>query len=94
MVHHSVIIILFHVSIGYCATRHDAAPLQLRAIVLSVITQLVAAGLEQPCFIALLLHRFRKLVKRSVVVFTSRISWVSFGVYQGSCPDFHGAGVD
>lgn len=80
MLHHSVIIILFHVSIGYYATRHDATPLQLRAIGALCFPQLVAAGLEQPCFISLLLHRFRKLLKRSVVVFASRVSWVSFGV--------------
>jgi len=80
MLHHSVIIILFHVSIGHYATRHDATPLQLRAIGALCFPQLVAAGLEQPCFIALLLHRFKKLVKRSVLVFASRISFVSFGV--------------
>ena len=79
MVHHSVIISLFQVSVGYYASRNDVTPLQLRALGALCFPQLVAAGLEQPCFIALLLHRFRNLVKRSVVVFASRISWVSFG---------------
>ena len=76
-VHHLCIVVVWHLAAGYYATRLDLDASQLKAIGDIGFPQLVAAGLEQPVFVALLMHRFGS--KPSARTRAFQVAWISFG---------------
>ena len=76
--HHLSIIALLQLIVGYYATRDWITLVQLKAISDIGFGQLLAAGLEQPTFVALLLHRFGFSLPTRVRAFN--IAWISFFV--------------
>lgn len=76
--HHVNIILMWILGLGFYATRTWITPSQLKAIVDISFGQLLAAGLEQPTFVALLMHRFG--VRLSAVSFGFQVAWISFAV--------------
>jgi len=77
-VHHLSIVVLWQLTLGYYGSRHWITPVELKAITDSGFGQLLCAGLEQPTFIALLLHRFGASLETKSRAF--EIAWVSFAI--------------
>lgn len=76
--HHFCIVVILHFGIGYYGTRADITATQMQAIGDMGFPQLVAAGLEQPVFAALLLHRFGASPATRTRAF--KVAWMSFAV--------------
>ena len=74
--HHFCIVVVWHVAVGYYGTRVDLTGSQLQAIGDMGFPQLVAAGLEQPVFVALLMHRFGSKPAARTRAF--QVAWMTF----------------
>jgi hypothetical protein len=80
--HHCCIVLLWQVAIGYYASRDWIRPEQLHAISDTGFAQLLCAGLEQPTFVALLLHRFGASLAVKSRAF--QVAWISFAVTKAA----------
>ncbi len=78
--HHLCIVVVWHLAVGYYGTREDLSSPQLKAIGDIGFPQLVAAGIEQPVFTALLMHRFGARPASRTRAF--QVAWVSFGAMK------------
>ena len=74
--HHFAILALWQLCLGFYASRQWITLVQLKAICDIGVGQFLAVGLEQPTFVALLLHRFGASLHVRVRAF--HIAWISF----------------
>jgi hypothetical protein len=76
--HHFCILLMVYLGLSFYPTREWISLPAVKAMADSGFPQLFAAGLEQPTFVALLLHRFGASPNARTIAF--QFAWVSFGV--------------